>query len=193
MNLKISLIVIFVFGMISTNAQINKKAKMETLKLEENGNFPNNPKLPVLVYKNVFDLSGGDPASTIEKVFAENNWGGSWRDGIYTFQHYHSTAHEALGIYGGWAEVQLGGPGNKPVRVEKGDLVVLPAGTAHKKINSGDGFAVVGAYPDGQTWDMNYGKDGELPKTKQNIANVALPTKDPVYGKNGKMFEYWEK
>ena len=187
-----SLITIFVFGMMSTNAQINKKTKMETLKLEENGNFPNNQELPVLVYKNVFDFTGGNPASTIEKVFAENNWGGSWRDGIYNFQHYHSTAHEALGIYGGWAEVQLGGPGNKPVHIEKGDLVVLPAGTAHKKINSGDGFAVVGAYPDGQTWDMNYGKDGEFPKTKQNIANVALPKYDPVFGKNGKMFEYWK-
>lgn len=166
---------------------------METLKLEQNGNFPNNPELPVLVYRNVFDFTGNDLAATIEKVFAENNWGGSWRDGIYNFQHYHSTAHEALGIYGGWAEVQLGGPGNKPVRIEKGDLVVLPAGTAHKKISSGDGFAVVGAYPDGQTWDMNYGKDGELPKTKQNIANVRLPKNDPVFGKNGKIFEFWEK
>ncbi len=192
MNLKISLITILVFGMMSTNAQINKNTKMETLKMEQNGNFPNNQELPVLVYRNVFDFSGDDPAAAIEKVFAENNWGGSWRDGIYNFQHYHSTAHEALGIYGGWAEVQLGGPGNKPVRIEKGDLVVLPAGTAHKKISSGDGFAVVGAYPDGQTWDMNYGKDGELPKTKQNVANVALPKNDPVFGKNGKMFGFWK-
>lgn len=178
--------------MMSTNAQINKKAEIIALKLKANGDFPNNPELSVLVYKNVFDLSGRDPASIIEKVFSKNNWGGSWRNGIYNFQHYHSTAHEALGIYNGWAEVQLGGPGNKPVRIEKGDLVILPAGTAHKKINSGDGFAVVGAYPDGQIWDMNYGKIGELPKTKQNIASVSLPKNDPVFGKYGKMFEYWK-
>jgi uncharacterized protein YjlB len=192
MNLKITLIIIFVFGMINTNAQINKNAEMVTLSLTDNGNFPNNQELPVLVYKKVFDFTEGESAATIEKVFSENNWGGSWRNGIYSFQHYHSTAHEALGIYGGWAQVQLGGPGNKPVRIEKGDLVVLPAGTAHKKISSGDGFAVVGAYPDGQTWDMNYGKDSELAKTKQNIANVALPKNDPVFGKGGKMFEYWK-
>lgn len=192
MDLRISLIITLLFGMISANAQINKKVEMETLLLNENGNFPNNPQLPVLVYKNVFDFSGNDPVSTIEAAFASNGWGSMWRNGIYNFQHYHSTAHEALGIYGGWAEVQLGGPGNDPVRIEKGDLVVLPAGTAHKKISSGDGFAVVGAYPDGQSWDMNYGKDGELPKTKMNIAKVALPTKDPVFGKGGKMFDYWK-
>ena len=33
-----------------------------------------------------------------------------------------------------------------------GDLVVLPVGTAHKRMDSGDGFAVVGAYPDGASW-----------------------------------------
>ena len=192
MKLKITLVIIIVFGMIYTNGQINENAEMVTLTLNENGNFPNNPELPVLVYKNVFELNDKDPASTIETIFSKNEWGGMWRNGIYSFHHYHSTAHEALGVYGGWAEVQLGGPGNKPVRIEKGDLVVLPVGTTHKKINSGDGFAVVGAYPDGQTWDMNYGKDGELPKTKTNISKVALPKNDPVFGKEGKMFEYWK-
>lgn len=178
--------------MIQANAQVNLKTEVKNLRLGKNGNFPNNPELPVLLYKNVFDFEKGDPAAAIEKILSGNNWGGSWRNGIYSFQHYHSTAHEALGVYGGWAEVQLGGPESEIVRIEKGDLVVLPAGTAHKRINSGDGFAVVGAYPDGQSWDMNYGKDGELPKTRQNIENTALPKNDPVFGENGKMFEYWK-
>ena len=183
---------VIIFCMIYSSAQINRKGEIITLQLKENGNFPNNQELPVLIYKKIFDFNGSDPAATIEKVFSENKWNGSWRNGIYSFQHYHSTAHEALGIYGGWVEVQLGGPGNKPVRIEKGDLVVLPAGTAHKKISSGDGFAVVGAYPDGQTWDMNYGKEGELPKAKENITIVALPKSDPVFGKYGRMFEFWK-
>ncbi len=192
MDLKFSLIVFFIVIMIQSNAQINKEAEMKTLYLKENGNFPNNPNLPVLIYKNVFDLSGSDPAAIIEKVLAENNWGNSWRNGIYSFQHYHSTAHEALGIYGGWAEVQLGGQDSEILKIEKGDLVVLPVGTAHKKINSGDGFAVVGAYPDGQIWDMNYGKPEELELAKLNISKVPLPKNDPVFGENGKMFEYWK-
>ena len=192
MNLKFSLIIILVVIMIQTNAQINKEAEVKTLYLKENGNFPNNPDLPVLIYKNVFDLAGSDPAAIIEKVFAENNWGGSWRNGIYSFHHYHSTAHEALGVYAGWAEVQLGGPESEIIRIEKGDLVVLPVGTAHKKINSGDGFAVVGTYPDGQTWDINYGKPEELEMAKLSISKVALPKNDPVFGTGGKMFSYWK-
>jgi len=174
------------------HAQINPSAEIKTLLLSENGNFPNNPDLPVLLYKSVFDFSGSDPASEIERILSQNNWGGSWRNGIYNFQHYHSTAHEALGVYSGWAVVQLGGPENDPVKIEKGDLVVLPAGTSHKRIDSGDGFAVVGAYPDGQNWDMNYGKDPEMEKAKQNISRVSLPKNDPVFGAKGKMFEFWK-
>lgn len=192
MNLRMILFLMFVLNIMNLNAQINMKAEVQILQLKENGNFPNNPKLPVLLYKNVFDFKDKNPASTIEKVLAENNWGGLWRNGIYSFHHYHSSAHEALGIYGGWAEVQLGGPENDPVRIEQGDLIVLPVGTAHKKINSGDGFAVVGAYPDGQSWDMNYGKLEEMENAKQNISKVKLPSKDPVFGAYGKMFEYWK-
>jgi len=172
-------------------AQINNSAEIIVYQLDENGNFPNNTKLPVLLYKNVFQFGEENPAEVIENVFEKNNWGGSWRNGIYNFQHYHSTAHEALGVYSGWAEVQLGGPGNKSFRIEKGDLVVLPAGIAHKRINSGNGFAVVGAYPDGQSWDMNYGKENEFNSSKLNISKVKLPQKDPVYGKNGGMFKFW--
>ena len=172
------------------NAQTNKKTEIVVLQLNENGNFPNNTKLPVLLYKNVF----GDSVSPgqIENTFHENNWGGSWRNGIYNYQHYHSTAYEALGVYGGWAEVQLGGDGSEIVRIEMGDLVILPAGTAHKRIDSSGDFAVVGAYPDLQKWDMNYGKKEETINARQNILKVALPTTDPVYGKDGSMFEYWK-
>ncbi|QGY46021.1 hypothetical protein GM418_20810 [Maribellus comscasis] len=192
MNLRKILTVIIVFGMIQSYAQKNMEAEVKTLQLEENGNFPNNSGLPVLLYKDVFRFEGKDPASNIERVFDENNWGGSWRNGIYNFQHYHSTAHEALGVYGGWAEVQLGGSGSEIVRIEKGDLVVLPVGTAHKRIDSGDGFAVVGAYPDGQQWDMNYGKAEEVQPAKENISKVKLPENDPVFGRDGKMFEFWK-
>ena len=189
MNLRIWLTFTLVLIAYLMSAQINKNAEVITLQLSENGDFPNNSNLPVLLYKNVFGNSVSP--EQIESVLAKNSWGGSWRNGIYNFQHYHSTAHEALGVYSGWAEVQLGGDGSDIVRIEKGDLVVLPAGTAHKRIDSGDGFAVVGAYPDKQRWDMNYGKQEEAEKSKQNIAKVAMPSHDPAFGKNGKMFEHW--
>jgi len=192
MELRLILSVVLFLNLSSMNAQTNKNAEIVTLQLEENGNFPNNSNLPVLLYKNVFDFIEGDPASTIEKVLAANNWNNSWRNGIFSYHHYHSDTHEALGVYGGWAEVQLGGPGNEPVRIEKGDLVVLPAGTAHKRIDSGGGFAVVGAYPNGHRYDMNFGEDEEVESAKQNIASVQLPDKDPAFGKDGEMFDLWK-
>lgn len=190
MNLRISLTVIFVLFVFIMNAQLNTEVKIIALQLEENEPFPNNTKLPVLLYRNVFGSSA--TPEIMEKTLADNNWKGSWRNGIYNFQHYHSTAHEALAVYSGWAEVQLGGPGSETVRIEKGDLVVLPAGTAHKRIDSGNGFAVVGAHPDSQNWDMNYGKTGETEPAKENIKNVALPGFDPVFGKGGKIFDFWK-
>lgn len=190
MKLRITLTLLLVFSTFIMNAQINGQAEIVVLQLSENGNFPNNLKLPVLLYKNVFgELVNPEQ---IENTFHKYSWGGSWRNGVYNFQHYHSTAHEALGVYGGWAEVQLGGDGNKIVRIEKGDLVILPAGTAHKRIDSSSDFAVVGAYPDGQKWDMKYGKKEEAVIAKQNIAKVALPTTDPFFGKEGELFEYWK-
>jgi uncharacterized protein YjlB len=184
--------IFFISIFFSMNAQVNINAQITAFPFEENGLFPNNPRLPVLLYKNIFEFNDLNPASVVEKVFSQNNWGGSWRNGIYNYHHYHSTAHEALGVYAGWADVQLGGPENKPVRIEKGDLVILPAGTAHKRIDSGGGFAVVGAYPDNQDWDMNYGKEDEAVKAKQNIEKVALPKYDPVLGEKGKLFTFWK-
>jgi len=191
MKLRLVLIVLVMINLNNMTAQTNDTFELVTLQLSENGNFPNNGELPVLLYKNVFSFSETDPAATIEKAFSDNNWGGSWRNGIFSYHHYHTTAHEALGVYGGWAEVQLGGPGQEPIRIEKGDLVVLPAGTVHKKLDSGDGFAVVGAYPDGQDYDMNYGEEN-LQKMQEIISKVQLPKNDPVFGTDGKMFEYWK-
>src|SRR5690554_3842821 len=99
----------FILIYFTMNAQINQDTQIISMLLKENGTIPNNNALPVMIYKNVIRFNDADPASVIEQVLSKNNWGGSWRNGIYTYHHYHSTAHEALGVYAGWAEVQLGG------------------------------------------------------------------------------------
>ena len=74
--------------------------------LEADGNIPNNPRLPLLLYPCAVRLPEHDPANLFEELFAANDWVGCWRNGIFPFHHYHSTAHEVLGIYSGTAVAQ---------------------------------------------------------------------------------------
>lgn len=159
--------------------------------LDASGNIPNNPECPLLIYRQAVDLPEHDPAATFEALFAENDWCESWRNGIYGFHHYHSTAHEVLGIYAGHATIQLGGDDGLIVEVNAGDAVVIPAGVGHKNLGSSPDFGVVGAYPAGRQWDMNYGKSGERPRADENIARVPRPDHDPLYGKNGPLIKHW--
>ncbi len=158
--------------------------------LNGDGIFPNSP-LPLLLYREVISLPDGNGAGLFEELFAANGWSGCWRNGIYPYHHYHSTAHEVLGIYHGSAKVQFGGASGMIQELHGGDVVVIPAGVAHKNLGSSDHFGVVGAYPEGQDWDMNYGKPGERPGADRNIARIALPRMDPVYGARGPLVKKW--
>ena len=158
--------------------------------LKYDGIFPNS-KLELLVYRKAVDLPEEDPASVFEQLFGANNWHGNLRNGIYPYHHYHSTAHEVLGVYCGWAKVQLGGEKDLALEIQAGDVIIIPAGDAHKKLRSSADFRVVGAYPEGQDLDMNYGKSGERPGVDRNIERVALPKQDPIYGAGGPLLEKW--
>ncbi len=165
--------------------------KTETLLIPNDGPFPNNDVLPLILMRQVFDPLAKNLAGTIEETFQGNAWGRSWRNGIFTVHHYHSTAHEVLGLYAGRVEVRFGGPNGPAVSAQAGDVIIIPAGASHKNLDQSSNFRCVGAYPAGQSPDMQYGKPGERPKTDQNIRSVALPTADPVFGKSGPLLEIW--
>jgi uncharacterized protein YjlB len=157
----------------------------------DDGTIPNNPTLPLLVYPGALDLPVDDPAAACEAVFEGNGWGGSWRNGIYPFAHYHSTAHEVLGICRGEAKVRFGGNAGIALNVRAGDVVLIPAGVGHQNLGASDDFLVVGAYPRGQRWDLCRGLAGERPQVLHNIARVPLPAADPVYGADGPLIGHW--
>ena len=159
--------------------------------LEDDGTYPNNKTLPLLAYQKAVQLPQHNPAAIFETLFAANQWGGSWRNGVYSFHHYHSRAHEVLGVYGGSAKVQLGGEQGIILSISSGDVLIIPAGVAHKNLGSSHDFRIVGAYPLGQSPDMCYGKSEERPQADQNIVRVALPAADPVYGTHGSLIKYW--
>ena len=166
--------------------------EIETYVLGDDGVFPNNAKLPLLVYRNALDVSRPDAASEVQQLFARNHWGSSWVDGVYGFHHYHSTAHEVLGVVAGEANVQFGGENGVAASVSAGDAVVIPAGVAHKKFTSSADFTVVGAYPQGQRPDMCYGKPDERPATDENITHIPSPKSDPIAGPTGPLMKVWK-
>jgi uncharacterized protein YjlB len=159
----------------------------ETHRFDDAGAIPNS-RLPVLVYH---DIDGARAAQDCAELFARNGWRGAWVDGIYAFHHFHSTAHEVLGIVAGSASVVLGGPRGRRFEVVEGDVLVLPAGTGHCNVGATDDLHVVGAYPNGMWCDLRRGDPAERDEVIANIAAVPLPDTDPVGGADGPLTELW--
>ncbi|WP_250148057.1 cupin [Halomonas jincaotanensis] len=153
----------------------------QTLRFEARGGFPNSP-LPVLIYRQLFGGSGDELATAFETLFERHRWPPQWRYGLFDFDHFHSTAHEALGVFSGKAHIRLGGPQGDELDVAAGDVLILPAGTGHACLQASDDFAMVGAYPPGQVWEVERGDPAELAAAQARVARVELPADDPVGG-----------
>ncbi|MFC7370291.1 cupin domain-containing protein [Fictibacillus iocasae] len=155
---------------------------------EDDGSIPNSPFFQTLIYEGA--LNGNEQET--EKVFNENGWLNSWQNGVFDYHHYHSNTHEVLGVISGSAQLQLGGEEGKVFLVKTGDVIILPAGTGHKKIASSSDFKVVGAYPGGSDYDTRTGEIGERPEVMENIKQTKIPASDPVFGISGPLFNYWK-
>jgi uncharacterized protein YjlB len=166
------------------------RADVETAlyRLREDGEFPNHPEFPAVHYRGALRLpQRGDPAALIEGLFARHGWTSSWRDTVYDFPHYHSNAHEALGCFAGEASLQIGGRQGPLLQMAPGDVLVMPAGTAHRRVRSDAGFCVVGAYDRGADYDMcRAGVEG-IVQNRESIRNVPQPRQDPVFGAHGQV------
>ena len=159
----------------------------------ENTTFPNNSKLELCILKQTFSPDADDLVELIEQCFQKNGWPPAWRNGLYDIHHYHSTAHEALGVYSGWVQACFGGPGGIIQTAVAGDVIIIPAGVSHKNMKQSAGFRVVGAYPEGQPLNMRYGRPEERPQVDEEIKQVVMPQSDPVHGPDGPLMKIWVK
>jgi uncharacterized protein YjlB len=172
---------------LASNAGNSSPSIPQQLHLKPNGWMPNSP-LPVLLYRSALP-SSADLAAEMERVFIANKWPPQWRNGVYSFHHYHSTAHEVLGFAAGYADLMLGGQGGETVTVHAGDVLVLPTGTGHCRIAASDDFLVIGAYPENEQWDIC--RSAATPETLASMRKVRFPQSDPLTGPTGALPELW--
>jgi uncharacterized protein YjlB len=157
------------------------------------GGFPNSslhPNWPLFIYHSAFAKS-----VTVQLIETHLQQIGvvrpAWRYTMYREHHFHSTTHEVLVVYAGAATVCFGGGSNpKKVvhRIEKGDVVVIPAGVAHGMLDADAGFMMVGSYPvDSAQWDLCTGEGDEVVYAR--IKALTWFARDPVYGDIGPVAE----
>jgi uncharacterized protein YjlB len=151
--------------------------ELETWRAPAGDRIPNHPRFAVLIYRGV-------PAATSQAaaraLLGRHGWGGSWVDGVFDFHHFHSNAHEVLAVVAGSATLELGGPQGEAFDVAAGDVLVLPAGTGHRRRSAAASFAVVGAYPHGQE-DYDLMREADA-AARERIAALPVPPDDPVGG-----------
>jgi len=156
--------------------------------LAPSNDVPNNPDLPVVLYKGAFNSGGPDETCAMLKA---NGWTGTWVYTVFPSHHYHPDAHEALAVASGSARLQLGGPGGRTVAVEAGDALVLPAGTGHCRVAQSEDFRICGAYPPGQEGYSTRRKGEMQAGDRAAIAGVPLPETDPILGMAGPLRGIW--
>lgn len=160
--------------------------------LHDDGVFPNNSSLPVIHYKKVFSIPSFFAARAIKKHFAAHGWTNSWKGTIHHVNHYYSTTHLVLGAYRGRAELMLGGDKGIRIWFEEGDVLTIPAGVAHKKLDPTAHMSCIGAYPEGRSVDLMVGARNERPAADRSIELIPLPRKDPVFGADGELMFHWK-
>jgi uncharacterized protein YjlB len=179
---------------VSSARRAVRRSKPQAMVFKDDGSVPNNARLPFLIYRGAVGPTGSaDPAAVMEELFNANDWGDSWRNGIYEFVHYHSRTHEVLGIARGHARVRFGGNEGKIIAVRSGDVVILPAGTGHQRIAASKQLLVVGAYPSSGSYDECLPLPEHRERPLKSIPKVPAPAKDPVYGRDGPLQELWRR
>ncbi|KAL4906963.1 hypothetical protein BDW74DRAFT_176560 [Aspergillus multicolor] len=170
---------------------------VDTYFLPPTPHAPNN-LLPVLHYRNVLPPPLSEESVT--QFLTANKWEkrGTW--GHIPIRHFHPNSHECYGLFQGSSRLLLGVGGSDKtggleLAVRAGDVIVLPAGTAHSCVESSEDYRYIGVYPEGcPRWRNEMGsKPIDLAVLRDETKAVAMPEADPVYGVEGPLMQLWRQ
>jgi uncharacterized protein YjlB len=165
-----------------------RKVEITSLKFPAGDEVPNNPHHPAVIARDA--LGGAHDDRAVRALMEENGWGGTWTSIVFDYHHFHPDAFEALAVASGSATLMLGGPQGDTVEVQAGDVMILPPGFGHRRLAMRDGFQICGAYPPGQeNYTIIRGSSGYDDAMLRQIAGVAKPRTDPVWGTDGALLK----
>ncbi|KAJ9307845.1 hypothetical protein DTO217A2_2601 [Paecilomyces variotii] len=156
-----------------------------------------NSPFPVLIYRDALPLPLSEEKTT--QFLEANEWEkrGVW--GHIPVRHFHPNTHECYGVFQGESRLLLGcgqsdEDGGLEVDVYAGDVIVLPAGTAHCCLQSTKDYRYIGVYPkECPRWRNELGKDPlDVEGLRNEISSVPIPNHDPVLGKDGALVTLWK-
>ncbi|MDC7786146.1 hypothetical protein PQJ75_03650 [Rhodoplanes sp. TEM] len=164
----------------------------ERFRFADDGLVPNNPVLSCVVVRQGIDLAGSARhADRIMATFERNGWIGMWRNEMYPYPHYHAGVHEAMAIAAGHTRVRLGGRSGVEVDLAVGDVLVLPAGTAHQRVMASADLLMIGAYPPNGQYDLWRPNMFDCLKARELVRRVPLPPSDPLNGETSPLLTLW--
>lgn len=156
--------------------------KAETYQCGAKGRLPNS-RFPVVIHRHAVPDGGKD---AVRNRFRENGWLNNWfYAGVYEYAHFHSTTHECLGCVSGWMDLALFGNGGETVRLEAGDILLMPAGVSHEMVGHSKDVMMCGGYPDGRDWDNiqeAFISEEEYRAAAKRIMMLPVPPRDPATG-----------
>lgn len=151
---------------------------------------PNSP-LPLLLWGGRAPISQ-DGGRDICRVYERSGWRGSWVDSVLPYWHFHTRGHEVLTCVSGRARIGFGGDTGFIASVKAGDVLAIPAGVGHKRLEASHDFRVAGAYPEGQEGNIVRPGDMDQEEIERHISLVPLPQTDPISGRDDGVVEMWK-
>jgi uncharacterized protein YjlB len=116
--------------------------KAKAFLFKDDGIIPNNPNLPLVLYRSPSGLRANSTRRVCSKSFSSATAGAIAGGMAFTITRIIITCAAVRAE----TRVRLGGAKGRGLKLNAGDVVILPAGTGHERPGSAD-LLVIGAYP----------------------------------------------